>query len=84
MSVYDDIRLERERAFKLHGEASIERLPADAPEWLAILTEEVGEVARALLESDSDPRLSSDLYAELIQVAAVASAWAEALGMDDA
>ena len=37
---------------------------------LAVLAEEVGEVARALIEGDG-------LRAELIQVAAVALAWAE-------
>jgi len=49
--------------------------------WLAILTEEVGEVSQAMqgrlgLTSmkDSD---ANDLYKELIQVAAVASAIAE-------
>lgn len=47
--------------------------------WLAILVEEVGESAQAMMqdsmaakETDSD-----DLYTELIQVAAVAQAWAE-------
>jgi NTP pyrophosphatase (non-canonical NTP hydrolase) len=39
--------------------------------WLAILTEEVGEVARDALEG-------RPVYDELIQVAAVAIAWAEA------
>jgi len=40
--------------------------------WLAILSEEVGEVAREVLEG----RESVCLYDELIQVAAVAVAWA--------
>lgn len=39
---------------------------------LAVLGEEFGEVARALIEGDG-------LRAELIQVAAVALAWAESL-----
>lgn len=47
--------------------------------WLAILVEEVGEAAQAMQHDmnsakDSD---ADDLYGELIQVAAVASAWAE-------
>lgn len=48
-----------------------------APEGikLAVLTEEVGEVARAILEND-DP---THLREELIQVAAVAVAWAESI-----
>lgn len=40
--------------------------------WLAILTEEVGEVARDLQER-------RDVRRELVQVAAVAVAWLEAL-----
>jgi NTP pyrophosphatase (non-canonical NTP hydrolase) len=46
--------------------------------WLAILVEEVGEVARAAL-ANPDDRKAGDLYSELIQVAAVAQAWAESL-----
>lgn len=47
---------------------------------LACLTEELGEVARAMLHRDeltSDG--GGDLRTELVQVAAVAVAWAEAL-----
>ena len=46
---------------------------ADAGVKLAVLTEEVGEVARALLEGSSIEHLRM----ELIEVAAVAVAWAE-------
>lgn len=42
---------------------------------LAILVEEVGEVARGMNETV----VASELKAELIQVAAVAVAWAESL-----
>ena len=41
----------------------------------AVLAEEVGEVARAVLDRESDDRLR----AELVQVAAVAVAWLEGL-----
>jgi len=41
-------------------------------EWLAILVEEVGEIARAMLQNEGT-RISH----ELIQVAAVAMAWVE-------
>ena len=44
------------------------------PVKVAVLTEEVGEVARAALEHDTD-----GLRLELVQVAAVAVAWLEAL-----
>jgi NTP pyrophosphatase (non-canonical NTP hydrolase) len=47
----------------------------DAHVKLAVLMEEVGEVARALIEKEP----VDDLRAELIQVAAVAHAWAESL-----
>lgn len=40
-------------------------------EWLAVLTEEVGECARAI-QDESDARLR----AELVQVAAMAMRWA--------
>ena len=43
--------------------------------WLTILIEEVGEAARAILESN-DPH-SPEMMDELIQVAAVVSAWLE-------
>ena len=43
-------------------------------EWLPILMEEVGECAKAMLHSDS-----YSLRAELIQVAAVATQWAEGI-----
>ena len=41
--------------------------------WLAIIVEEIGEVAKALLENDD----FTEAGAELIQVAAVAVAWLE-------
>lgn len=44
------------------------------PVKLAVLTEELGEVARAMLDGDRD-----DLRRELVQVAAVAVAWLEGL-----
>ena len=44
------------------------------PVKVAVLTEEVGEVARAVLDGDKD-----QLRAELVQVAAVAVAWLESL-----
>ena len=40
--------------------------------WLAILTEEIGEVAKAILEGTS-------ITDELVQVAAVAVAWHECI-----
>jgi NTP pyrophosphatase (non-canonical NTP hydrolase) len=52
-------------------------------EWCSILTEEVGEVARAANEANFDSGKNRgdfrSLRAELIQVAAVAAAWVEAI-----
>lgn len=66
----------RERAHAKHGSDSIEAESADSPRWLAILVEEVGEVARALTY-DNASRVH--LRAELVDVQAVASAWVAAL-----
>lgn len=51
------------------------------PQKLAVLVEEVGEVARAVLELGklANDQHGKDLRKELIQVAAVAVAWAESL-----
>lgn len=49
------------------GVTDIERLP--------ILVEEIGEVARAMLDREGDEQL----YEELIQCAAVCAAWATAV-----
>lgn len=50
--------------------------------WLAILTEEVGEVAEQILEARAGNARAGELRKELIQVAAVATAWLEALEDD--
>jgi hypothetical protein len=75
--VYSDVRSERRRAHEKHGPAGVscQQLLWDDPRWLAVLTEEVGEVARAVL--DYEPR--EKMRAELVQVAAMACAWADAL-----
>jgi NTP pyrophosphatase (non-canonical NTP hydrolase) len=53
-------------------------------EKYAVLSEEVGEVARALLEASdlSNHKNYVELRKELIQVAAVAVAWIESLTSD--
>ncbi len=55
-----------------HGDCSSPDVPAAVK--VAVLTEECGEVARAFLDGDED-----GLRRELVQVAAVAHAWLEAL-----
>ena len=53
--------------------------------WLAILMEEVGEVAQAMQEGSVHHKKSDagNLYTELIQVAAVATAIAEQVAEDE-
>lgn len=45
--------------------------------WLAVLTEEVGEVAQAALHDEFGGKAAGTLKKELIQVAAVALSWLE-------
>lgn len=66
----------REAADAKHGDNSIEAIPAGDPRWLAILVEEVGEVAHALTY-DADA-LATDLADELLDVMAVCGAWLDA------
>jgi NTP pyrophosphatase (non-canonical NTP hydrolase) len=47
--------------------------------WLAILTEEVGELAQAILHDRFGGAAQGQVQAELVQVAAVAVAWLECL-----
>jgi len=57
----------------------------DRGTWLAILMEEVGEVAQAMQVNQSWGKKSDagDLYSELVQVAAVAVAIAEQVAEDE-
>ncbi len=67
--VFSEITLERCRQDSLFGEQN-----HDIFTWLAILGEEVGEVARAALEARFDQGSPEHLREELVQVAAVAAA----------
>ncbi len=64
---YIDIEDERQRQDEKWGVQNHNDL-----KWLAILMEEVGEVAKDMLKYGGDRR-------ELVQVAAVAVAWMEAI-----
>ena len=74
LAVLEDVARERERQNDKWG-----RIPGHWPSHngvkLAVLVEEVGEVASALYDGHGPNRLRE----ELIQVAAVAVAWAETL-----
>jgi hypothetical protein len=83
MAVRDSIRGERRRQADLIDAGTIpwDCASPDVPdvEKLPVLLEEVGEVARALLTGITTPADRAHLRDELIQAAAVAAAWAQAL-----
>lgn len=79
--VYDDVRTERIRqdALAAAGRWDGESMATISDDRrLRVLVEEIGEVARALEEDDSQLRV------ELVQVAAVAVAWLEAFDLTGA
>jgi len=91
-SVWDEVQQERERAHAKHGKTSMEALPDTDLTRLTVLMEEVGEVAREFNEARHrahqmgwatadafGPAERASLRDELIQVAAMAGAWANAL-----
>jgi len=86
-SVLHSAHLEMQRQQKLKEEGRFKYTCRDPemshPERLAVLMEEVGEVARAILEGGkfANDTHNVNLRKELIQVAAVALSWAE--GMDE-
>lgn len=84
--VFDEARDERARAHALHGETSMESAPADDPTGrrFRILTEEVGEVAKEFNDAEHERRPVdlAKLRKELVQVAAMAGAWAAACQED--
>lgn len=65
-SIIEEIKLERERQDNKFGTQPRNLMPTV---YLAVLTEELGEVARSIIEGDSD-----NYRVELIQLAAVAIA----------
>jgi NTP pyrophosphatase (non-canonical NTP hydrolase) len=91
-NVYNEVHAERERAHAKHGANANSREDAHWTnnEWLPVLTEEVGEVAHELtydaryeaeLRKDDDPSVTRRraLRKELVQVAAMATAWIDAI-----
>ena len=78
-TVYADIHEERVKAHKKHGANGNSREDADAmnEEWLPILVEEVGEVAH-WFTYDTEKDIT-ELRDELVQVAAMASAWIDSI-----
>lgn len=79
-TVYRDVHAERERAHAKHGAQGNSREQAHwtNAEWLPILVEEVGEVAH-LLTYDWAGDIKVEMRKELVQVAAMACAWIDAI-----
>lgn len=88
-AVYHEVHAERVRAHIKHGEAGNSREDAHwaNAEWLPILTEELGEVAHELTydvavglgQLDGEAGVKARLRKELVQVAAMACAWIDAI-----
>lgn len=87
---YADVHNERCRAHDKHDAngGSMERRSFDDPMWLPVLGEEFGEVARVLCEADhshqnmSRQDTATRLREELVQVAAMACAWIDAIDLE--
>lgn len=78
--VLDEVAAERVRQEAIHGAKCCSNPRVFLGIKMMILTEEVGEVAKAAYELlEKDDTYEAALRAELIQVAAVACAWAESL-----
>jgi NTP pyrophosphatase (non-canonical NTP hydrolase) len=78
------VAAERERVVRLHAHHRLPGVDCANPlarhsAKLAVLVEEVGEVAQQINEGTISTKSRNHLRTELIQVAAVAVAWAESL-----
>lgn len=97
LEVYREVHRERRRAHRKHDSngGSMERKDYRDPTWLPVLVEEVGEVARELCEralttdvarqftdAERDETLRLRLRSELVQVAAMVTAWVAACDDD--
>ena len=71
------VRAERLRQDRLHGDRTPAGDSLTDGGRLTVLVEEVGEVARAMLDDPSGGRLLAGIEDELVQVAAVCVAWLE-------
>ena len=73
-TVFEIIRMERQRQNDKWGEQN-----HDDYRWLAILTEEVGELAEAILHDEFGGDAAGHTHTELIHTAAVAVQWLECM-----
>lgn len=86
---YSNMHHERIRAHEKHGGkpgGSMEMKSFDEPDWLAVLTEELGECAKEICDFRHgifDRReFAERLRAELIQVGAMTAAWIDAIDLE--
>lgn len=79
--IWSEVRAERERAHRIHGDMSMEASPWTSERRLRILLEEIGEVAKELNDAEIARRAPDReaIRKELIQVSAMAGAWADAI-----
>lgn len=70
--IFESIKAERARQDERHGEGN---KGSSNFRYLTIATEEIGEVAKAILDGESTERIVE----ELVQVAAVCVQWIEKL-----
>lgn len=78
-SIFEDITKERVRQDEKHGWQKTHGRHLNEW-WLAILMEEVGEASEEMIELHFEGKESeADLRDEVIQIASVAIAWAEAI-----
>jgi hypothetical protein len=76
VNVWDEICAERIRAHTKHADTSMESMGVFSADRVAILVEEVGEVAREMNEMRHHDRWRTEqLRKELVQVATMAVAW---------
>lgn len=80
---YSEMHLERVRAHEKHDTrgASMERANWDDPRWLPVLVEEVGEVAREIIDVYGEADREK-LREELVQVGAMTAAWIDAIDLE--
>ncbi len=88
--IFEMIDGERRRQEDLHGDNSIVKADPHGFRPYAVLGEEYGEVGTAVLNinyysrtGEARKAMEKDLKEELVQVAAVATAWLEAILEDD-
>lgn len=83
---YGDVHRERIRAHAKHDarDGSMERKSWDKPIWLPVVTEEIGEVARVFCENELGnlTNARAELRKELVQVAAMVTAWIDAINAE--